>query len=149
MVSSQFFAAVFLAAYAFLFFGVYLVGFWGVAAASFVYCFVELILICAVGLVLPYLKKDIYEKMPGKAKVAGIPLMSLVGLVGLIFNITWLSFFFIASDFQQSYGALTPYTVGVTVLLYAAPVVVFYIAKTVRKHQGIDISFAFKQIPPA
>ncbi len=78
-----------------------------------------------------------------KRKVLGVPLISWLGTVSLI---------------ALGVGTYSLYTGGFTVLhvpdyifyigAYGLGIVIFAAAYLVRKRQGIDLSMAFKEIPP-
>jgi basic amino acid/polyamine antiporter, APA family len=99
-------------------------------------------------MVFPFAKKNLFEQAPGfvKAKVGGFPIISLVGLI------TAVGFAYIA---YIGYG--NPAVTNVTYAafgfeLLAAVVVigfvVYYASKFYYKSRGIDISLAYKDIPP-
>jgi len=96
--------------------------------------------------VFPYVKKDIFEQAPGfvKAKIASIPIMSIIGLI------TAVSFAGIAYIAYITPADVVPTTFGFEVV--AAIIVVgfaiYFASWSYHKRQGIDISQALKQIPP-
>lgn len=92
----------------------------------------------------PYLRKDVYETaFIVKRRVLGVPLISWLGTVSLV---------------ALAVGTYSLYTGGFTVLhvpdyifyigAYGLGIVIFVAAYLVRKRQGIDLSMAFKEIPP-
>ena len=93
----------------------------------------------------PYRKKEVYEASPiARYKVAGIPVISIVGVIGTITSLLFLYWF-----------ATTP-VMGVTLessiialSVYAIAGVIYVISRVMRKRQGIDLSLAFKELPPA
>jgi APA family basic amino acid/polyamine antiporter len=99
-------------------------------------------------MVFPFVKKNLFEQAPGfvKAKAGGFPLISLAGLI------TAIGFGYIGYI-----GYTSPAVVNVTYASYdfellAAVViigfVVYFVSKFYYKSRGIDISLAYKEIPP-
>jgi hypothetical protein len=96
-------------------------------------------------ILLPFLKPVIYKTSPcSKYHVAGVPVISIVGAVALGWWIILL------------YGMATIPALGVISLpsieflagVYVFGACVYYAFKWFRKREGIDVSFAFKEIPP-
>jgi len=99
--------------------------------------------------VFPFSKrsKTIYEQAPPivKTKVAGIPLISVLGVVEAILFI-YLTYLDIVSPALS--GPVTPYSVGLVGGVYVSAIVLYYAVKAYRKSHGIDIDVAFREIPP-
>lgn len=97
------------------------------------------------GALLPYRAKAAYEASPGSAyRIGGIPAVTVVGLLGAAFGVVFL-FLFLTND-QLGLTSQLAYTVVGGVLLFAAAW--YLIAKQVRKSSGIDVGYAFREIPP-
>jgi len=96
-------------------------------------------------MLFPYLKKGLYETAcPFKGRLLGIPIISILGALVLIFNIQ--DGYFLMS-FPQYYG-VTPEFLGTLVAAGIFALVAYVVAKAYRKRQGIDISLIFKELPP-
>ena len=94
----------------------------------------------------PYVKKDLFEQAPGfvKAKVASIPLISIVGLI------TAISFAGIAYIAYITPADVVPTTFGfeVTGIVVILGFAIYFASWSYHKREGLDISLALKQIPP-
>ncbi len=100
----------------------------------------------------PYWKKRFFEASPDivRKKVAGIPLITILGVAGIL-----LSIFLGYSTVQP---AVTPPPSGpplVQYLAYAivpltiiAGFVIYAVAAQFRKSQGLDLAMVFREIPP-
>jgi len=98
-------------------------------------------------MLLPYIRKDLYESACPKVlrrNFIGVPMISLLGLIVFIYNLQNAYFLMI---FPQYYG-ITPQFLGTLVGAGIFAVVAYVVAKAYRKKEGIDISFLFKQLPP-
>ena len=97
------------------------------------------------GALLPYRAKAAYEASPGAAYTfGGIPLVTIVGLLGAAFGVVFL-FLFLTNE-QLGLTSQLAYTVVGGILLFAAAW--YLIAKQLRKSSGINVDYAFKEIPP-
>ena len=97
------------------------------------------------GMLLPYVKKDLYESSPAKREIAGIPLISIFGTIQVI----WM---LLMAYWYTSYAGfgLPPGSWGFYLNFMWIPIgfVLYWVIKAIRKRQGIDISLAFKEMPP-
>jgi amino acid transporter len=99
-----------------------------------------------VGLVFPFARrtKPIFEASPIKWKVGRLPVLTIVSVGWLIFLFTGI-FFYLS---ENSLASNRPIMLIMSVVIFIAAFPIYYIAKAVRKGQGIDIGLAFKEIPP-
>jgi APA family basic amino acid/polyamine antiporter len=99
------------------------------------------------GVLLPWRRKGLFQAAPEivRKKVAGIPLVSLLGAYSVIF----MGGLFVATLVTPSIiGPLAPSTIGTVVVAFVLGVAVYVIAKGYYGGRGIDITLAFKEIPP-
>lgn len=97
------------------------------------------------GALLPFRAKTAYEASPGAAyTIGGFPLVTLVGLLGAAFGVVFL-YLFLTNE-QLGLTSQLAYTVVGGVLLFSAAW--YLIAKTLRRQSGVDVSYAFREIPP-
>lgn len=97
------------------------------------------------GALLPFRAKAAYDASPGSQyTLGGFPLVTIVGLLGAAFGVVFL-FLFLTND-QLGLTSQLAYTVVGGVLLFSAAW--YLIAKTVRRSSGINVDYAFKEIPP-
>lgn len=76
-------------------------------------------------------------------KVAGIPLTSISAVICLIFFVL-LEYFFLTNSL---YGANIPAVYEAIAFSLAVPIIIFA-ASYYCKSEGIDLSLAFREIPP-
>jgi basic amino acid/polyamine antiporter, APA family len=97
------------------------------------------------GALLPFRAKAAYEASPGaKYTLGGFPLVTIVGLLGAAFGVVFL-FLFLTNE-QLGLTSTLAYTVVGGVLLFSAAW--YLIAKQLRRSSGINVDYAFKEIPP-
>jgi APA family basic amino acid/polyamine antiporter len=97
------------------------------------------------GALLPFRAKALYEASPGSAyTIAGVPWVTVVGLVGFATGVVF-EVLFIFNDQLGLTSDLARIVVGVILVVSA----VWYLAtKYARRSSGINVDFAFKEIPP-
>lgn len=102
------------------------------------------ILPAITAIVFPYLKKDVYETaFIVKRKILGIPLVTWLGAVSLIA--------LLVGTYSLYSGGFTMFHLADYVFYataYGLGIVIFVVAYVVRKRQGINLSMAFREIPP-
>jgi APA family basic amino acid/polyamine antiporter len=102
-------------------------------------------LVGLAAIVFPWVQKDLYRSSPAKAEFLGIPVVSIAGVVAIAAEVLYTIVVF-------KYGLLPPeqHVLGLIVVgaVIVFAVVVYYIAYFVRRAEGIDLSYAFKQLPP-
>ena len=77
-------------------------------------------------------------------KVAGIPLTSISAVICLIFFVL-LEYFFLTNSL---YGANIPAVYEAIAFSLAVPIIIFVASYYYCKSKGIDLSLAFREIPP-
>lgn len=97
------------------------------------------------GAVLPFRAKELYEASPGaKYRLGKIPWVTILGGLGFIFGGAMvLSFMFVP---QLGLTSGLAYTVVFGVIAVSA--IWYFLAKEAQKRRGIDVEYAFKEIPP-
>ena len=97
------------------------------------------------GAVLPFRAKELYEASPGaQYKLGGIPWVTILGGLGFVFGGAMvLSFMFVP---QLGLTSTLAYTVVFGVIAVSA--LWYFLAKAAQKRRGINVDYAFKEIPP-
>ncbi|HEV7943994.1 MAG TPA: amino acid permease [Solirubrobacteraceae bacterium] len=99
------------------------------------------------GMVLPFTQKAMVDASPYARKVMGIPLFTLVG--GFSFLGFATAIFILLWD-EGSGASLSkdPGKIELTGIVYAAGFAIYFIARAIRRTQGIDLSLAHRELPP-
>lgn len=106
----------------------------------------------AVGLTaifFPFAKKKLYETMPMKASIGPIPVLSILGLLAVIFFGAMTSIYVWGSEYATILGVWSPGTFGLLFFFYGVAIAIYIIAWFYWRSKGVDLSLAFKEIPPA
>ncbi len=97
------------------------------------------------GALLPFRAKALYDASPGSSyTIGGFPVVTVVGLLGFVTGSVFL--FLFATNAELGLTSDLAYTVVGGVLVFSA---IWYVAtKMARRSAGINVDFAFKEIPP-
>ncbi len=106
---------------------------------------VVMFLMGLTAIVFPYLKRDLYRGSPSRMNVGGVPLCTIAGVI------TVLAMIFVAYIYvtEPRLGMTKPVE-GLTMTfgILIGGIVYYYIARAIRARQGINLDYAFKEIPP-
>jgi basic amino acid/polyamine antiporter, APA family len=100
---------------------------------------------CLAAALLPYRAKALYEASPGAhIKWFGIPAVTILGGLGFCFGLAALIAFLV----ETGYGlkGTTPYIV--VAVIFAVCFIGYWIGRGYQKRKGIDVSYAFLEVPP-
>jgi amino acid transporter len=100
------------------------------------------------GVIFPWKAKQLYQASPvSKYKIAGIPVITICGIIGLATDAGVIYLYFT----NPNYGIWPGTTLALVfaALLYIIPFVYYLVIKQLRRSQGIKIELAFKEVPPA
>ncbi len=122
-------------------------GDWAAAADTTNLYQFAVMLACLAAAVLPYLRRDLYEKAPLRWEIAGIPLLTILGAYGFAVN---FFFFFVATheifyyfgEFRLGIPLHQAFWMGFGAFIFSA----FLIYNTKK---GVDVRTIYSEIPPA
>jgi APA family basic amino acid/polyamine antiporter len=98
-------------------------------------------------ILLPYRKRQLFDSAPDavRRRVAGIPLVTIAGVINLIlFSIILYSSFTLPS-FS---GPVGPIAIGFVLGIYVVGVIIYWAVASFRKRQGVDLDLLYGEIPP-
>jgi amino acid transporter len=108
-------------------------------------CGYVFVITCLAGALLPYRAKDVYDASPGaKYKIGNTPLVTILGVIGFVLGGVMVLMFMFYS--QLGLTSTLAYVVVFGVLVFSAAW--YFIAKNAQKSKGINVDYAFKEIPP-
>jgi len=97
---------------------------------------------------LPYRAKALYEAAPGSQyKLGGVPLVTIFGLIGFVLGVIAS----VAFLWNTGYGLRgeKPYWGYIVVAgIFLACLVGYWISRLYQRGKGIDVSYAFLEVPP-
>jgi amino acid transporter len=107
-----------------------------------------LLVTALAGILLPFRRRELVENSPYSRRVGGIPVLSLVGglaLVGFSCAVAVLLW-------DPGSGASLSHNPGkleLAVIVYAVGVAIWFLARAIRRRQGIDIDLSYRELPAA
>ena len=108
-------------------------------------CGYVFVITCLAGALLPYRAKDVYEASPGaKYKLGNIPLVTILGAIGFVLGGVMVMMFMLYP--QLGLTSALAYWVVFGVLAFSA--IWYFLVKNAQRSKGINVDFAFKEIPP-
>lgn len=118
-------------------------------------CGYVFVISCIAGALLPYRAKDVYEASPGaKYKIAGIPWITVLGVIGGVCGVLMVCAFL----FYPALGVLGnwnfadfPKNLWAQIIAFGIIVlsaVWYVVVKRAQRSRGINVDYAFKEIPP-
>jgi APA family basic amino acid/polyamine antiporter len=119
---------------------------WGTLTLGVTFaCGYVFVITCLAGALLPYRAKDVYEASPGaQYKLGGIPWVTILGVIGFIGGGVMVLLFILYP--QLGLTSNLAYVVVFGVLVFSG--IWYILVKNAQKSRGIDVDYAFKEIPP-
>jgi amino acid transporter len=99
------------------------------------------------GIVLPWRQPAMVEGSPYNRRVLGLPLFTFVGILALIGFSCAIGIILWDEGSGASLSA-NPGKLILALCVYAAALVIYLIARAVRRSQGIDLSLSHRELPP-
>ncbi len=108
-------------------------------------CGYVFVISCFAAALLPFRAKALYEASPGaKYTLGGFPLVTLFGAIGSIFGIVVLILFITEAGYGLNNATSYIYVVGV----FLVCLIGYWIGRQYNKGKGIDVNYAFLEVPP-
>ncbi|HET7143200.1 MAG TPA: APC family permease [Anaerolineales bacterium] len=114
-------------------------------------CGYVFVVTCIAGALLPYRAKELYESSPGaQYKIGNTPMITVLGVIGGILGTLMVLAFLFAPQLGVlgTWSADNPWPQVIAFGLILLSAVWYYVAKNSQKSKGINVDYAFKEIPP-
>jgi basic amino acid/polyamine antiporter, APA family len=114
---------------------------------------VNFTLVAIAAIAFPFLKKNLYQSTcPIKRKVAGLPVISWLGIIALVYCVGTVGYYSYNYTFYLGAGTLAsqlyfPFF-GIVAAVFVFCIVWYYVARAIRIRSGIPFDLAFQEIPP-
>jgi APA family basic amino acid/polyamine antiporter len=121
-------------------------GFFEIWAYVGLFAFVMMAVTAISAILLPIRRRDDYERSPAKFEIFGIPAVQIAGVASLF---TCGVYFALVFKYPSVLGTATLQKAWAAVgIVVASAIVIFYVAKWVRRSEGIRLEAAYAEIPP-
>ena len=114
-------------------------------------CGYVFVITCIAGALLPYRAKELYEASPGaKYKIGNIPLITVLGVLGGFLGLLMVAAFLFAPQLGVlgTWSLANPWPQVIAFGIVVISAIWYFLAKASQKSKGINVDFAFKEIPP-
>ena len=99
-------------------------------------------------ILLPYTKKDLYEASPiAKYKIAGIPMISIAGVIFGAFLVFLLYEWLVDPNGLYGIGYANTSSMIFMLAMYGLALVIYLAARSYRRSRGISLDMVYKEIP--
>jgi len=96
------------------------------------------------GIAFPFRRKELFERSPVNWKMGALPALAVIAFLDIVVGL-FVSYYF-ATD--SNLLANAPESIWMIFIIFLVGFIVFWISRVYRSRQGIDISLAFKEMPP-
>lgn len=98
-------------------------------------------------IILPYRKRELFESAPDmvRRKIAGVPLLTIAGVVNFILFSLILYSSFTLPAFA---GPVGPIAIAFVLGIYIVGLIIYFAVASFRKRQGVDLELLYGEIPP-
>jgi amino acid transporter len=106
---------------------------------------------CASAAAFPFIKKEAFEAQSAfvKKRVAGIPMMTVWGILGALSVIAMDIFVIQNPGYAGIPASSSNISLVILAIIFILGFIYFFAAKTIQKSRGLDLSLVFKEIPPS
>jgi amino acid transporter len=118
-------------------------------------CGYVFVVTCVAGALLPYRARELYEASPGaRYKLGNLPMITVLGVLGGVLGALMVLAFLFAPqlgvlgnwNFENFPSGLWAQIIAFGIILLSA--IWYLIVKRGQRARGIDVEFAFKEVPP-
>jgi amino acid transporter len=96
-----------------------------------------------VAALFPFFRREAYETSPARLEIAGIPVMTVAGLIGG----AMMAYMVYRAVFDANFGPVHPVTRITTIGVFALGAVWYFAARAIRRRQGVNVAARFQEIP--
>jgi APA family basic amino acid/polyamine antiporter len=101
-------------------------------------------LVSISAMVFPFRRKELFDASPVNGRIAGLPLMSVVGFLSLV-ALAVMAWAFLTDPSAGLVGH--PGLVWMNIIIFVSGLVIYYVAMAIQRSRGVDISKRFAEIP--
>jgi amino acid transporter len=95
-------------------------------------------------ILFPFRRRELFENSPANIRVAGVPVMTLLGIGNALF----MALFIYENWVDSALGSNSIQSITLITSVLAISFVAYWIIRAIRRRQGIDIDLLYRQIPP-
>ena len=108
---------------------------------------VTYLFVSVAGIFFPYRQRDTFEASPYNARVGGVPVVSIIGVLSLI-GMSLISYVLLNDQNSGTALAVNPERVALALIVPIIGFVAYFIIKAIQRTRGVNIDLAYREIPP-
>ncbi len=108
---------------------------------------VTYLFVSVAGIFFPYRQREAFEASPYNARVAGFPVMSLIGILSLI-GMALIAYILLNDQNSGTALAVNPERVALALIVPTIGFIAYFVIKAVQRMRGVNIDLAYREIPP-
>jgi amino acid transporter len=105
------------------------------------------ILVCVAGMVFPYRLPDVWQSAGGR-RILGIPAVTLAGAAGFIVLVAMMLLFILNSTVNATFAVTRHLSIEFMLGVVAVGIIWYIAAYFINKSRGINLTLAYKEVPP-
>ena len=106
-------------------------------------------IVAVAAIAFPTRRPDLYKASPANINFLGVPVLYITGVFSIVF---FLGLLVVGTQFPLLVMSGDPNNAWWIPAFFAAMIVIglalYYIPRQVRRSQGVDIDFVYKELPP-
>jgi basic amino acid/polyamine antiporter, APA family len=108
---------------------------------------VTYLFVSVAGIFFPYRQRDTFEASPYNARVGGVPVVSIIGVLSLI-GMSLISYVLLNDQNSGTALAVNPERVALALIVPIIGLVAYFIIRALQRTRGVNIDLAYREIPP-
>ncbi len=101
------------------------------------------LLTALVAAAFPFLRREAYQTSPARIEIAGIPLMTVTGLLGG----AMIAYMVYRAVIDENFGPVHIATRLTIIGVFALGAIWYFVARAIRRRQGVNMAARFEEIP--
>jgi amino acid transporter len=108
---------------------------------------VTYLFVSVAGIFFPYRQPDAFEASPYNARIGGIPVVSVIGVLSLV-GMALISYVLLNDQNSGTAIAVNPERVALALIVPIIGFVAYFVIRAIQRTRGINVDLAYREIPP-
>lgn len=105
------------------------------------------IMVSVAAILFPYRQPDAFASSPFNGRLAGIPIVSVIGALSLVTSVLVAGILLTDQNSGTSWVVNRNTVIMVAAVVVAGPIL-YYVLRAIQSSRGVDVGLAYKEIPP-
>jgi basic amino acid/polyamine antiporter, APA family len=108
---------------------------------------VTYIMVSLAAILFPYRQPDAFASSPFNGRLAGIPIVSVIGALSLVTSVVVAGILLTDQNSGTSWVVNRNTVIMVAAVVVAGPIL-YYVLRAIQSSRGVNVGLAYKEIPP-